>query len=94
MPIFIKSAVSSVTFKLDVRPGDKISAIKMMIYDREGMNPGQQRLIFGGHDLEDDRTIQDYGVQRESIIHLIYKRRSNANLNVRSYISPDSFSFP
>jgi len=76
MQIFVKT-LNGKTITLDVGPDDHVYHIKALIFQKTLVPPDAQRLIFGGKQLEDDRTLRDYNIQKECTLHLVLRLRGS-----------------
>ncbi len=60
-----------ITIEVDMNAG--VFDVACKFTDKGALRPCHQRLIFAGKQLEHDRTLRDYDIQKESTIHLLYR---------------------
>ena len=73
MQIFVK--IGSKTITMDVEASDTINILKIITKNKEGIPKNQQRLPFNNNQLEDDYTLSDYDIQKESMLNLVLRPR-------------------
>lgn len=61
--------------ELDIEPTDRVDRIKEKVEEKEGIPPPQQRLIFAGKQMNDEKTASEYKVVGGSVLHLVLALR-------------------
>jgi ubiquitin C len=91
MQLFVKTLTGK-TVSIEVEEGESIEDVKAKIAEKEGIPPEQQRLIFGGQQLQDSKTLDDYDVGDDATLHLVLRLRGGpASGLVKKALGKDSF---
>ena len=67
--------------EIDIELTDNVERIKERVEEKEGIPPVQQRLIFSGKQMNDDKTAKDYNIEGGSVLHLVLALRGGAGLS-------------
>merc|ERR1739845_86337 len=61
--------------EIDIELTDTVERIKERVEEKEGIPPVQQRLIFAGKQMNDEKTAKDYNIEGGSVLHLVLALR-------------------
>ncbi|CAK83734.1 unnamed protein product (macronuclear) [Paramecium tetraurelia] len=67
--VFVKTMTGK-TITITTEYDKTIGELKKLIYEKIGIPPQQQKLIFAGKVLDDCKKMEDYNIQKESTIHM------------------------
>lgn len=74
MQLFVKTLTGK-TVSIEIEEGESIEDVKAKIAEKEGIPAEQQRIIFGGQQLQDGKTIDDYNIGDDATLHLVLRLR-------------------
>ena len=72
--IYVKTLMGR-TLTIYLEPFNTIEYLKQRIQDSTGIKSKDQRLIYDGKQLEDNRTVASYNIWNESTIHMVLRIR-------------------
>lgn len=74
IPIFVKTLTGK-TITLEAENTDTIGKIKTMIHEKEAIPEDQLRLMFDGKQLEGEKTLMEYNIEKDSTLQLVSRLR-------------------
>ena len=83
MKIFV-TTLTGRSITMEVHPEDTIANVKAKVQDKEGISPEDQRLLYRGQQLEDEYTIDDYQIDKNSTLHLVMRLRGGMCIFVKT----------
>ena len=86
MQIFIQTFNKTIT--LDITSDETIYNIKKIIEEKQEILCERQRIIFAGKQLNDNKTLSDYNISKNSTLHLMSRIRGGGGGSSRHHQDP------
>ncbi|XP_057958505.1 uncharacterized protein LOC131151269 [Malania oleifera] len=83
------------TVVLEVKRTKRIRNLKAMVREKEGISESLQQLFFAGDQLRDDQTLVDYGIKKNSTLHLEAPDTTQSIkslIHIKEGIEPDRYT--
>jgi len=71
MQIFVISVNTVKTYCIPVKTEMLIKDLKYLLYEQIGVKVSDQRLLFAGKQLQDDKSLEYYKIKKESNLQLV-----------------------
>ena len=72
MQIFVKTLTDR-TLTVKAEPSDTVESVKAKIEVHLGIPLQEQRLMYGGRQLQEGRTLSSYNIEDKSTLHLVLR---------------------
>ena len=70
--IFVKTSTGS-TSQFEIGPNNTVRHLQLLYQGMHQVPHGQQRLIFAGRQMKDEKTLADYNIVDGSTVHLVLR---------------------
>ena len=81
------------TYEVFLPSNDTIENLKYRFQDLTGITIDQQRLMFAGCQLEDDKRLSDYNIQNESTVHCVLRLRGGGMTFLNPQLIDSRFNY-
>jgi len=81
--IFVKTLTGK-SYAVDITEADTVASLKNKLHEKEGIAQSEMRLIFAGKEMQEERALSDYNLQKASTVHMVLRLRGGMQIFVRT----------
>ena len=91
MKLILNTGTTS-KFEVDVDLTFSVRRVKEIIKDKHGIPVDEQRIIYMGRPLEDNKTLKDYKIHSESCLHFVFRSKCTSCHKKQASMEPSPVS--